>query len=128
MQRILICGHTISLAGLAASLNQWPGCQPAWEVIYADLLDLGAALGPEDVVIVEAAQVGEALARLRPCLAWRLFGVDTATGTLTAYVAQSYLVQGMAEIGDACRRLRLPPIQCIAYPDAIAAPQFRASK
>ena len=49
-------------------------------------------------MIVEAAQTAEALAILRPHGTWRLLSVDAATGTLTAYAAESHLVQGMAEI------------------------------
>lgn len=96
MLRILIYGNSIFLAGLAASLSRRPG----WAVTQqrGDLTTLGAPPGSKDVVIVDAAQTGEALAQLQPYPAWHLFSVDMATGVLTAYAAQSHLVQEMAEI------------------------------
>ena len=67
-------------------------------VIPTDLADLRAPPSLDDVVIVDAAHTAEALALLRPHPAWRLLSVDATTGTLTAYAAQSYLVQEVEEI------------------------------
>jgi hypothetical protein len=94
MKHILLCGNSIPLAGLAASLRG----HAELAVIRADLADLCASPGPDDVVIVDAARTAEALALLRPHLAWRLLSVDAATGTLTAYAAQSHLVHEVEEI------------------------------
>lgn len=94
VKTILLCGNSIPLAGLAASLSRQPGLT----VIQADLADLAAPPAPDDMVIVDASQTDAALARLRPHPAWRLLSVDAATGRLTAYAAQSHLVQEVAEI------------------------------
>jgi len=94
VKHILLCSNSIPLAGLAASLCRQPGL----EVLHADLADLRAPPGPDDVVIVDAARTAEALALLRPHPAWRLLSVDAATGTLTAYAAQSHLVHEVQEI------------------------------
>ncbi len=94
VKRILLCGNSIPLAGLAASLESQPGL----EVIHADLAGLRAPPGSDDVVIADAAQTAEALALLRPHPAWRLLSVDAATGTLTTYAAQSHLVHEVEEI------------------------------
>ncbi|MCX6032774.1 MAG: hypothetical protein NT169_26255 [Chloroflexi bacterium] len=94
MKRILLCGNSISLAGLAASLC----LQSELAVVPVDLADLRASPCPDDVVIVDAARTAEALALLQSHPAWRLLSVDAATGTLTTYAAQSHLVQGMDEI------------------------------
>lgn len=94
MKNVFICGNSIPLAGLAAYLSRLPGLA----VIQTDLADLATPPGPDAVVIVDAGQTNEALARLRPHPAWRLFSMDAATGTLTAYAAQSHLVQEVAEI------------------------------
>ncbi len=94
VKTIFLCGDSIPLAGLAACLSQQPGLA----VIQADLADLAAPPGPDDVVIVDASQTDAALARLRPHRAWRLLSVDAATGTLTVYAAQLQQVQEVEEI------------------------------
>jgi len=94
MKRIVLCGNSIPLAGLAARLEGQPGL----EVIQADLTDLRDPPEPDDVVIVDTARTAEALALLRPHPAWRLVSVDAATGTLNTYAAQSHLVHEMEEI------------------------------
>ncbi len=94
MKRILLCGNSIPLAGLAARLEGQPGLQ----VIHTDLTALGDQSDLGDAVIVDAAQAAQALAWLRPHPAWRLVSVDAASGDLTTYAAQSRPVQGMEEI------------------------------
>ncbi len=94
VKHILLYGNSIPLAGLSARLSRQPGLA----VIHVDLADLGDPPGADDVVIVDAGQTDEALARLRPHPAWRLLSVDAATGTLTAYAAQSQPVQEVEEI------------------------------
>ena len=94
LRRILFCGNSIPLAGLAASLRGQPGL----EVIHTDLADLTEQSDLGDVVIVDAAQAMDALALLRPRPAWCLVIVDAATGTLTTYAAQSQPVQEMEQI------------------------------
>ena len=94
VKHILLCGNSIPLTGLAASLR----LQAELTVIRADLADLRAPPGPDDVVIVDAAQAAEALTLLQPHPAWRLLCVDVATDTLTTDAAQSHPVHGMEEI------------------------------
>lgn len=94
MQRILLCGNSIPLAGLAARLR----AQPGLTVIQADVADLTEPPGPDDLVIVEADQSVEALTFLRRHPIWRLLSVDTATGALTAFSSRSYSAQSVEDV------------------------------
>ncbi len=94
MKRILLCGNSIPLAGLAARLDGQPGLQ----VIHTDLTGLRHQPDLGDAVIVDAAQAADALALLRPHPAWRLVSVDAASGAVTTYAAQSQPVQEVEEI------------------------------
>ena len=99
VKRVLLCSNSIPLAGLAASLRR----HSELTVIHATLADLCDLPGPDDVVIVDAAQTTEALTLLQPHPAWRLLSVDAAAGVLTAYAAQS---QQVHEIEGIARYLK----------------------
>ncbi|MEJ5198077.1 MAG: hypothetical protein WHX53_04060 [Anaerolineae bacterium] len=94
MKRILLCGNSIPLAGLAARLR----AQPNLMVVQADLADLAEPPGPDDLVIVEADRSVEALALLRRHPIWRLLSVDTVTGALTAFSSRSYSAQSVEDV------------------------------
>lgn len=92
MKKILVCGNSIPLAGLAASLRGVEGL----EVIQSqDLSGLEDPKGLADLVLVDAA---DALALLRAQPAVPLLSVDYASGTVTVLSAESHPVSAVQEI------------------------------
>jgi hypothetical protein len=96
MQRILVYGTSIFLAGLAEQLHTLPNAQIHQRSTLDNLGDLAAF----DVVVVDLndAHTADVLTLLRARPDLKVIGVNAAAGALTVLAGQVYLAKTVDDI------------------------------
>ena len=96
MQRILIYGGSIILAGLAAQLANHPEIQIYRRETLVDLGDLTAC----DAVLVDFddAQAGDVLSLLRARPDLKIVGVNSTNSAVTVLSGRVYLAQTLTDV------------------------------